>query len=468
MAKISFHYRGKQDNGRLSVRLVNSKEFDYMVSSPIESKKEYWIKRTTSKGKTAYKHKKLKDLNFGSAEVKKHYQDLKDIQDAIIDQFIKDYNGGVAITKEWLKTCIDEHHKALTTKEEVQKVANEENSINNLNLLTTAIEKMLVKYKTNKNELRKYEVTLNRLKDFQDYSNNAYKIKDLNSDFADQFKNWAFLEMQYSKSYINSILKRLRASAVKAYENDETDTIEISKTLRTFEMFKEPYKDKVVVTLNYNELDKIDKTVITHERLQDAKKAILIGCETGLRYSDMNKLIDTNIKNIEGVNYWEFRTNKTDKLVQITITNRIINLIDQYGLPQTNYPDNGVQLNRDVQQVVKLSGIDEKIKAKKPASINVNGIKVKRSISDEYSKHELITTRTFRRSFATNYFGKIDTALITNITGHSTEQMLLAYINKKDTTNIIRTKNQIDQFHVERKIKKNDIKLTVIPKASNE
>jgi integrase len=43
-------------------------------------------------------------------------------------------------------------------------------------------------------------------------------------------------------------------------------------------------------------------------------------------------------------------------------------------------------------------------------------------------KYELITSHTMRRSFATNYFGKIETPLLMNITGHSKESTFLTYI----------------------------------------
>ena len=215
-------------------------------------------------------------------------------------------------------------------------------------------------------------------------------------------------------------------------------------------MFKDVYKGKIVVTLNYDELDLIDNKEITEEELQDAKKAILIGCETGLRYTDMNKLVDENIKNVDGVDYWKFRTDKTDSIVQITISNRMLYLIDKYGLPKSNYPSNGVKLNKDIKKVCMLSGINEEIKGSKAEIIEINGKEQIRNTISKRPKHELITTRTFRRSFATNYYGKIDTALITAITGHKTERMLRSYINNNEETNIKRTKLQIDLYHEER------------------
>ena len=481
MAKVSFIYRGKKESGKLSIRFINGSIHDYRVSTPILSKKEYWFHRTTKDGKTKIRHLQLdKFSNHNKTEESKnHKKFLEKVQTQLIDLFISDNNKGLPITKDWLKESILSICNILDSKEEITKEdeklqvierekKEKEEHIKNANLLSNAIKKMFIKYQTNPDELKKYKVTLNFLKKFEKYEGKEFRTKELNQEFADRFCNWAHLEMMYQKSYINAQLKRLRSSVIKSYESDEEDIVEVSKTLRSFTMFKNVYKDKVVVTLNYDELDKIDDTVINNPKLNDAKKSILIGCETGLRYSDQNKLIDTNIKNINGVNYWKFRTEKTDTIVQIIITDRILYLIEKYGLPETNYPSNGVKLNKDIKEVCKLCGINEKIKGSLATKTSINNKSVIRNTKDYYEKYKLIRTRTFRRSFATNYYGKIDTSLITAITGHSTEKQLRAYINNNDESNIIRTKQQIDRFHEERKQEKNNIKLTVIPKASNQ
>jgi hypothetical protein len=478
MAQLNFIYRGKNDIGNLSLRFTNGSEIDYRISSSIKSKKEYWFKRTTKKnGKTGFKHLQLKDISVnGEGVFKNHKKYLENIQQDILDLFVIDNNNGTPITKDWLRNAIYKNVSILDTKDKIDIADTElkenkktrqdlEDKVYNANLLSNAIEKMFVKYQTNPNELKKYKVTFNLFNNYEVSEKQIFTIKDLNQDFADAFMNWCNIDMKYSKSYTNAILKRLRYSAVNAYENDENDIINVSKKLKTFKMFDKVYKDKIVITLNYDELDIIENTIVSTQ-LADAKKAILIGCETGLRYSDLNKLIDTNIKNIDGVNYWKFRTEKTDAVVQITISERILYLIDKYGLPQTDYPNNGVKLNEDIKQVCKDAEINELTKGSKATVIIINDKKVIRNNTGLHKKYRLMTTRTFRRSFATNYYGKIDTALITAITGHSTEKQLRAYINVADETNVPRTKKQIDKFHKERKKKKDNIKLTIIPKAN--
>ena len=49
-----------------------------------------------------------------------------------------------------------------------------------------------------------------------------------------------------------------------------------------------------------------------------------------------------------------------------------------------------------------------------------------------FPKYELITSHCFRRSFATNYYKKIPTAVLMSITGHSKESLFLSYINQRE------------------------------------
>ncbi|MDA9963695.1 hypothetical protein N9D13_00550 [Schleiferiaceae bacterium] len=45
-----------------------------------------------------------------------------------------------------------------------------------------------------------------------------------------------------------------------------------------------------------------------------------------------------------------------------------------------------------------------------------------------FPKYELICAHDLRRSFATNYFGKVETPILMSITGHSKETTFLSYI----------------------------------------
>ena len=84
--------------------------------------------------------------------------------------------------------------------------------------------------------------------------------------------------------------------------------------------------------------------------------------------------------------------------------------------------------NDYIKQVCKQVQINHKC-SKSIRESNEGEIRKKSSI---FEKWQLITSHVGRRSFASNYYGKIPTALLIGATGHSTEQMFLEYIGKSD------------------------------------
>ena len=77
------------------------------------------------------------------------------------------------------------------------------------------------------------------------------------------------------------------------------------------------------------------------------------------------------------------------------------------------------------------AGINELVRgSRKEETEEGSGIYRKRD--GEFKKFELVTSHIGRRSFATNYYGKIPTSFLIYVTGHSTEAMFLNYIGKSN------------------------------------
>jgi hypothetical protein len=79
---------------------------------------------------------------------------------------------------------------------------------------------------------------------------------------------------------------------------------------------------------------------------------------------------------------------------------------------------------KDLCKIAKINQPTEGAKVKDKTGRKEPGI---------YPKHELVTSHICRRSFASNFYGEIPTALLISITAHATETQFLEYIGK--TTN---------------------------------
>ena len=89
-----------------------------------------------------------------------------------------------------------------------------------------------------------------------------------------------------------------------------------------------------------------------------------------------------------------------------------------------------VVFNKQIKSLCRMAGIDELVSGFK------NNPKITRKEIICAPKYAFVTSHVKRRSFAYNYYGKIKTPLVMNITGHSKESTFLTYIGthqNKDT-----------------------------------
>jgi integrase len=87
--------------------------------------------------------------------------------------------------------------------------------------------------------------------------------------------------------------------------------------------------------------------------------------------------------------------------------------------------------NDFIKTVCELAELNQPTKGSKMKETDESS-GIYRKQSGTYKKHELVTSHIGRRSFATNFYGKIPTTYLIYITGHSTESMFLNYIGKSN------------------------------------
>ena len=98
--------------------------------------------------------------------------------------------------------------------------------------------------------------------------------------------------------------------------------------------------------------------------------------------------------------------------------------------------------NNDIKKIAQLASLNEFVKARKRIGYRTKDVYTE--------KWEILTSHIGRRSFATNFYSKIPTALLMEATGHSTEQMFLRYINPVNNERILSLSNYFDKMYEER------------------
>lgn len=257
------------------------------------------------------------------------------------------------------------------------------------------------------------------LEEYQKEIKKQINFIDINKTFVDKFTNWLIQKKKYSVNHSGKQIDNLKTVCRDA----ESMEIQTNAYTKHIEGFKERNEDRYITTLSFDELEKIRIKTILNSSLHNARKWLLIGCEIGQRVSDLLEISQDNIRYSGNLYFADIIQKKTGKSVTVPIiAPHIIDIIEN----EFPYSISAQKLNKHIKAVCKLAEIDDLVQGKKYDKAT------KRKKLDFYPKHELITTHTFRRSFATNYYKKIPTSILINITGHSKESLFLDYINQRE------------------------------------
>ncbi|MEJ7823210.1 MAG: phage integrase SAM-like domain-containing protein [Chitinophagaceae bacterium] len=181
--------------------------------------------------------------------------------------------------------------------------------------------------------------------------------------------------------------------------------------------FTKPAEEADNIYLSLTELNLIHSLDLSDKRtLENVRDLFLIGCYTGLRFSDFSKLAQQNIAD----GYITIQQTKTGEDVIIPVHNVIKKIIKKHdGLPAivSNQKFN-IYLKDICKTIPAFLEVVPKVitKAGKKVTLNLR-------------KWEMISSHTARRSFATNeYLNGTPSITIMAVTGHKTEKAFLKYI----------------------------------------
>ncbi|HIC8806660.1 tyrosine-type recombinase/integrase [Elizabethkingia anophelis] len=274
---------------------------------------------------------------------------------------------------------------------------------------------------------------LSRYIDDRKIKNKAFKklkFKDLDSAFRFDFEKYCMNE-QYKISTTYRNLKFLKMISKVAGEND----IEVHKHIEgwKFEIEKATKNVPKSIYLTFEELDKIETTIMPHDYLENAKDWLIIACYTGQRVSDYLRFTaEMIIEDSDGQKYIEFTQKKTNTRMQIPLLKKVQEILNKRN---GDFPRHisDVKLNVYIKEVCKIAEISDIVYNGKVVTVEKEDkTKITRKVFAEYPKYELVSSHIGRKSFASNFYEKIPTAYLLNFTGHKTEKQLLIYINKTE------------------------------------
>lgn len=424
MATINFLYRSTKDNAPLNVRLLfRHDKKDIVLGSKSElyiytksellvddklNAKLYWSE--------LHDKRKTKDIILRNKQVDIQ-QKLNTLENFILDTFEKADLTDIINNKHWLKNTLEEFYRP-----------KKENSSIPSNLLAF-FDYYISKKKNELSEgrIKSIKVTKNKLLKFENKTKQVIKISSINEDFKNDFTDFSN-EHSYSLNTQHKDLKIIKTICRQArYLGIETH--------HQMEGIKLPSEAVKSIYLNLDELEILKNLSIKQAYLDNARDWLLISCFTGQRISDFMRFNKEMIRTENGKHLLEFKQTKTNKLMVIPLLKEVKEVLAKRN---GEFPRaiSDQKYNEFIKKVCSLAELNENCEGKKRISIADEGVKPTkndyRDILGSFKKWELVSSHIGRRSFATNYYGKVATTFLINITGHSTEAMFLKYIKKSN------------------------------------
>ncbi len=257
-------------------------------------------------------------------------------------------------------------------------------------------------------------------KAFQKDFSGAILFHELNKKTVDRFKQWLLEDKNYSDNHAGRLMGTLKTLCVDAKKND----IEVHPYINYVSGFAQARQDKLINIITFSDLERIEQLNLDNERLENTRKWIIIGFWLGQRVSDLLAISKLDVRAAaNGGVYVDIIQKKTRTPVTVGVINPLAVDIIKHYFPR-RIGDRC--FNRYLKEVLELAGINEEVKGYQ------YNPETKRKEIGLFPKYQVISSHDLRRSFATNFFGKIETPILMNMTGHSRESTFLSYIGRNN------------------------------------
>lgn len=251
-------------------------------------------------------------------------------------------------------------------------------------------------------------------------------IPKVNKGFSSAFQKWSD-KMNYAH---NTKVKTLKVVLTVCNHAHSFGGIPVSNELPVIVSgFNLTYKRVKHIHLTFDELKVLEGLKIADKDLDTARDWLIISCYTAQRVSDFMRFDASSIFKSGKTKLLDISQEKTNKQVYIPLNDEVLKILDKRGgdfppLYSKSVESNKTIYNRYIKKVCKLAGFNELVIAQK------RNPKTNRYETFEMPKYKAVSSHIGRRSFATNYYGKIDTSLLISATKHATERAFLTYVNK--------------------------------------
>lgn len=283
--------------------------------------------------------------------------------------------------------------------------------------------------KFTKGTIKNYRTAYNHLATYQKKKRIVLDFDAIDLDFFNSFTNYLYSPpRKYSTNYVSKLTRNLKTILQEATERGINTNLKFKS--KKFRVSSEEAKNIYLTKEELQALHQLDLS--KNLRLEKVRDLFLVGCYSGLRFSDFTQIKPEHLRMINEVQVIDIFTQKTKEPVTIPVHPIVDQVFKKYndGTNVLPKPLSNQKMNQYLKELGALAQINEEI-------IDSKSIGGKR-VEEKKLKYEMISTHTARRSFATNAFKSgIPSISIMKITGHKTQASFMKYIKINNEENAV-------------------------------
>lgn len=217
-------------------------------------------------------------------------------------------------------------------------------------------QEKLIGISTTKVSVAKFYQTQAHIKSFikHQYKKSDYLLKDMTMAFITEFEFYLKAEKQFKQNTVHKTIQRFKQIVKLAVGLDY-----LAKD--PFLLYKNRKPKKQVVFLSKEELETLEKHQFASERLQQVADMFIFCCYTGLAYSEMANLQESNIQvDSENSKWLYIHRQKTQKDYDVPLLSKAENILNKYKSKTQLLPIiSNQRFNAYLKEITEITGINK-------------------------------------------------------------------------------------------------------------
>jgi len=259
------------------------------------------------------------------------------------------------------------------------------------------------------NTVKGYNSCLEKLTEFEIKKKYPLNFENIDSNFYEKFVSFLMKDCDLVNNSAGKYIKIMKSFMAYATDKGYNKNYDFKK-------FKVLEDDADIIYLTEEELFRIYHFPNLPERLASVRDAFCLGCFTGLRFSDLSELSESNFKD----EYIELKTIKTRDFLRIPLNQYAKAIISRYEGRAPKIISNQ-KMNEYLKEIGQLAEINDEIVLTK--------YKGALKLETREPKYKFLSTHTARRTFVTLSLEKgMRPEVVMSITGHKDYSTFKKYI----------------------------------------